>query len=1273
MRWLWTIPLLLASSLGFATNAVFLAPSAAGGNTGVDCADAKAATTYFNTSGNWSATPTGIQIGPATTVHFCGGTYSASAGTSNYFTFQGSGSSGNPITTVCDAAATFTATYWSGDVFNLAGQSFLTLNGTNCTIQATANGTSLANQQDNGCGICSGSNVSNVTIENWTISNLYVHVCSGPSPTITNPCPTINDTTGGGNTSAISIWEGSNDTIAFNTITNVHWGIVNIYGGSASNSTNIQTHHNTVSGMDHGVILGDQGSNSTLTSSNCSSAIHDNDFSNTQSWDAYGGGAFTYHHDGYHSWANNTPTSSYQGVCFYNNYAHGDWGFGPSGMLTNESLGNANYIFNNLIGNLINNSTCADGALTHFTGTGSNGTGNVYANNTVDPGSTPCNKDVGMTQATTTTFESNLLLSNSTTYIYAPTTSTFTTADYNYYQTPVGSTGFYCNGTNGSFSVWTTCGNDAHGHNASVTVNATTYTLPSGSAAIGAGTTPSGMPTAYFTGAPLTFGATGSCGSGGCATRPGSGAQDVGAYPFASSSNYTITVSTITGNGLVTSSDSGLSCGTGGSTPPCSDMTATGTVTLTFTASGGYTLSSVTGCTLSGITCSVTATTTITATFTATSNATSYANASTGNDSYNCSSATFTSGFAGPCLTVNRAALNTAANGTINIAAGTYRLSTALSSTAGYITPNTGQTFTGPACTPTSAACTAIISGSVQFTSGQIQGPDSFGNYFVTGQTQQGTATVSNTNCDTGWSGCILPEDLFVNGTPYQHLNLTTEATLAASTWWFNYNTQTIYLPSALTPTFVGANTVETSVLETMFNPNGVNGVTVENLTIEEFAAPISRGAIDPSFATPVSTSSLNWIIQNDYITLNHGIGVRCAFGEQVLNNVITANGNLGAGGGCLTTNAVISSGVVLQGNTITLNNYAQVNPGYQGGGVKYGNTANVVARGNTISHNIGQGLHFDTNSINPLVDGNTVTYNVDLVSEQGLGIEMEISNQGISGGNAVIRNNLIQYNGESATSGPNYQLQSTDSNLVQAYCNVIEGDNSSATMQQWTVSASSRGNNTNAPGVGNYLTSTGNYIHHNTVIWDTGATGTVGYLQNDATNQPNFFSLNTAPNFNLYHASSTGLTKFIYDNNNSGANTPKTFASYQSSGADVSGTIDTTYTSGFPTVKVTSPADQSSFSGTLSLGATASDTSGIASASVYVDWVLQSTTSGAGPYTFSLPSITNGPHTLAVYATANSGVKSCNAVTLTQTLGPPTGLTATPGVTALRGVLFIP
>ena len=174
--------------------------------------------------------------------------------------------------------------------------------------------------------------------------------------------------------------------------------------------------------------------------------------------------------------------------------------------------------------------------------------------------------------------------------------------------------------------------------------------------------------------------------------------------------------------------------------------------------------------------------------------------------------------------------------------------------------------------------------------------------------------------------------------------------------------------------------------------------------------------------------------------------------------------------------------------------------------------------------------------------------------------------------------------------------------------------------------------------------------FHHNSIIWDTG-TGPVGYVQTDTANQPNFWTNNTSPDYNTYHAPSTGVSQFFYNNNSGGNNTvAMNFTTYQAStgSPDAHGTIDTVNTSGFPSVSITAPADQSSVSSPATITATASDGSGIASVAFYVDWVLGTTVSSP-PYTYSWTG-TAGSHVLAALATSTAGVKNCNAVTVTIT-----------------------
>ena len=140
---------------------IYIAQNATGANNGADCGDAYGLT-FFNDSSNWGSTSG--KVGPGTTIHLCG-TFSASAGSSEYFTFQGSGTSGSPITLIADQGTiSVTAAYWSGKVIDVGSNSYITVNGANnLTIQAAANGTQLANHQ--------GGGVYNAFLDNCTVQN----------------------------------------------------------------------------------------------------------------------------------------------------------------------------------------------------------------------------------------------------------------------------------------------------------------------------------------------------------------------------------------------------------------------------------------------------------------------------------------------------------------------------------------------------------------------------------------------------------------------------------------------------------------------------------------------------------------------------------------------------------------------------------------------------------------------------------------------------------------------------------------------------------------------------------------------------------------------------------------------------------------------------------------------------------------------------------------------------------------------------------------------
>jgi hypothetical protein len=287
---------------GFSTASdIYIAQNAAGGNTGADCSDAHSAA-WFNSSSNWGSNA-GL-IAPGTTVHLCG-TFTAPSGSSGYLTFQRSGSSGNPITLLFEGGAVLTAPYWGGNGAIFAdGVNYITIDGgANGLVQATANGTGLANQANTYAVYM--ENVSNSEIKNLTISNIYVH--------------TANPSDEGGQSTVGLQWSyGSNVTIDHNTCHDVRSCIIYSYQAS-STSSNINIFSNTVYNVNWGIIVGDGNGGAIL---NAPVAVHDNVIHDFALWDD---NANYNHHDGVYCFSTH-PTSSLNACSVYNNYIYGDPG-----------------------------------------------------------------------------------------------------------------------------------------------------------------------------------------------------------------------------------------------------------------------------------------------------------------------------------------------------------------------------------------------------------------------------------------------------------------------------------------------------------------------------------------------------------------------------------------------------------------------------------------------------------------------------------------------------------------------------------------------------------------------------------------------------------------------------------------------------------------------------------------------------------------------------------------------------------------------------------
>ena len=556
---------------------------------------------------------------------------------------------------------------------------------------------------------------------------------------------------------------------------------------------------------------------------------------------------------------------------------------------------------------------------------------------------------------------------------------------------------------------------------------------------------------------------------------------------------------------------------------------------------------------------------------------------------------------------------------------GTYHLSEP-------IIPKSNDQFIGEtACAPPKSSCPAIITGAVVI--GPLAKFDGT-NYQVTKQGQHGPRGATTNNCDPGWLRCIYPEDLFFDGTPLRHLDSSTLPTIGPGEWWFDYENHIIYFhddPSG--------HTVETSVTNNAFS-GPANKVTIRQLTVEKFADMYPVGAIGAAQGPNALSQETDWKVENCEVRLNHGMGIRLGYRFHALNNYIHDNGETGIGGGLGWRTAPVTQStnaeILIQGNTINHNDYAHFDPLFGSGGIKIGSTTGIVMRGNTIQNNVGSGIHFDDDSGNVLVDGNTITDNSDL---DGLVQEIGV-------GTSIFRNNILLRNGTQVT-GKNwsFQIAVRVSPGVEVYCNVLEVP-SGRGVNAWGIGATNRRSSDYPPY--QYRTSFGNYFHHNTVIWDAGATGDAGFSFNDPENQPNFFANNKPPDYNTYHLPKISTAQFVYDNDTSRSNKRKPFRAYQASGADVHGAADTNYASGFPTVSITSPADQSSVGSPMTVSATASDKSGIRKVEFYVDWNLQTTVT-TPPYDFNWTNGAAGSHTVAAMAYSNAGIRNCYAVTLTE------------------------
>lgn len=449
-----------------ATNSVYIAQASQGSGNGTSCGNAEAVS-YFNTAGNWSATPTGIQIGPDTTVHLCG-TFTGTSNTT-MLTFQGSGSSGHPIIIESDPmnCADLTAPYWAvnGAIYTNT-KDFLVIDGQGTgdpgaipstfvacgVIENTANGSALANKQSSkGISIPSGSNV---TVQGWYIHNIYQR--SGVADD--------NVSFGLDDTSVNCMYFGAGSAIAtivvqYNSMINAGWCLNEIGGTTATVA------HNEFGGMEHSLIIAP-----------ATVYVFNNHFRDSGIWDSTSV-SLPYHHDFWHCFA--SSGGQVQSLYYYNNQADGNTGqnYTQSGVgqfnqvLYMEGNGSATscmlpggsaYIFNNV--GIIQYPAPGD-----ILDTGNSTTKNagdlIVNNTTVGPTGAPNGSPIGINvQASHGATVENNAATGYATLFGGTQNATFSAIDYNAYQNSTGGNTWdtatiNCGGSScdtGSFTTWKT-------------------------------------------------------------------------------------------------------------------------------------------------------------------------------------------------------------------------------------------------------------------------------------------------------------------------------------------------------------------------------------------------------------------------------------------------------------------------------------------------------------------------------------------------------------------------------------------------------------------------------------------------------------------------------------------------------------------------------------------------------------------------------------------------------------------------------------------------
>jgi parallel beta-helix repeat protein len=389
------------------------------------------------------------------------------------------------------------------------------------------------------------------------------------------------------------------------------------------------------------------------------------------------------------------------------------------------------------------------------------------------------------------------------------------------------------------------------------------------------------------------------------------------------------------------------------------------------------------------------------------------------------SSGSASGGTAAGCVTVARSqSLQTAvdrhAPGTqFCLSSGIHRLTSA-------VVPKAHDTFLGRPG--------AVISGAKEIT--RLFAPS--GKYWVaSGQKQHNPAKPGV--CDRGFPLCNEADDVYLDDRPLRPVRSLSQ--LARGRVFFDHAARKIYIADD-----PKGHRVEAAVAIRAFRgyKTAATNVTIRGLVIEKFANQAGSGAIN---------ANRSWVIENNQVRLNHGIGVQG--GAVVRNNNIHHNGELGL-------SIYGEDHVLVQGNTLAYNNYAGYSTSWEAGGGKFMRTSHLTVRGNNVHDNRGVGIGSDSDNIYTVYEGNRIERN------SGTGLVVETSFQ------TMIKNNTIRGNGFAFTGGlTGAGIYLNTSQNVEIKNNTVDNN-----LQGIGIFSAKRGSGPR----GRYVTKN-DYVHHNTIV----------------------------------------------------------------------------------------------------------------------------------------------------------------------------------------------